>query len=154
MLGNYLWGFPIGITTLVLNVLVKISTDEGLWGIGEAAPFEPVTGASAATVLEALKLFRTGLIGMDPLDVEGIHRMMDRLLSGNTSAKAAVDIALYDICLLYTSAVQLVLILRLDGQHGQAQLLHLGDGILQLGGHDDKVGGQRSACLLYTSRCV
>ena len=80
-----------------LNVLVKISTDEGLWGIGEAAPFEPVTGESAATVLEALKLFRTGLIGMDPLDVEGIHRMMDRLLSGNTSAKAAVDIALYDI---------------------------------------------------------
>ena len=70
-----------------LNVLVKISTDEGLWGIGEAAPFEPVTGESAATVLEALKLFRTGLIGMDPLDVEGIHRMMDRLLS----------------CLLYTS---------------------------------------------------
>ena len=80
-----------------LNVLVKISTDEGLWGIGEAAPFEPVTGESAATVLKALKLFRTGLIGMDPLDVEGIHRMMDRLLSGNTSAKAAVDIALYDI---------------------------------------------------------
>lgn len=80
-----------------LNVLVKISTDEGLWGIGEAAPFEPVTGESAATVLEALKLFRIGLIGMDPLDVEGIHRMMDRLLSGNTSAKAAVDIALYDI---------------------------------------------------------
>ena len=48
--------------------------DEVWWGIGEAAPFEPVTGESAATVLEALKLFRTGLIGMDPLDVEGIHR--------------------------------------------------------------------------------
>ena len=56
-----------------------------------------MTGESAASVLEALKLFRTGLIGMDPLDIEGIHRMMDRLLSGNTSAKAAVDIALYDI---------------------------------------------------------
>ena len=72
-----------------VNVLVKITTDEGLWGIGEAAPFEPVTGESTATVLEALKLFRTGLIGMDPLDIEGIHCMMDRLLSGNTSAKAA-----------------------------------------------------------------
>lgn len=80
-----------------VNVLVKITTDEGLWGIGEAAPFEPVTGESAATVLEALKLFRNGLIGMDPLDIEGIHGMMDRLLTGNTSAKAAVDIALYDI---------------------------------------------------------
>lgn len=40
-----------------------------------------MTGESATTVLEALKLFRAGLIGMDPLDVEGIHRMMDRLLS-------------------------------------------------------------------------
>ena len=43
--------------------------------------------------------------------------------------------------------VQFVLILRLDGQHGQAQFLHLGDGILQLGGHDDKVGGQRGTAL-------
>ena len=34
-----------------VNVLVKITTDEGLWGIGEAAPFEPVTGESTATVL-------------------------------------------------------------------------------------------------------
>lgn len=80
-----------------VNVLVKITTDEGVWGIGEAAPFEPVTGENAAMILEALKLFRQGLVGTDPMDLEGAHRMMDRLLSGNTSAKAAVDIALYDI---------------------------------------------------------
>ena len=80
-----------------VNVLVKIMTDEGIWGIGEAAPFEPVTGESAATVLEVLKLFKQGLIGMDAMDIEGVHRMMDRLIAGNTSAKAAVDIALYDI---------------------------------------------------------
>lgn len=80
-----------------VNVLVKITTDEGIWGIGEAAPFEPVTGENTATVLEVLKLFRQGLIGMDAMNIEGIHQMMDRLISGNTSAKAAVDIALYDI---------------------------------------------------------
>lgn len=80
-----------------VNVLVKITTDEGLFGIGEAAPFEPVTGENAATVLEVLKLFRQGLIGMDALDIEGAHRMMDRLIASNTSAKAAVDIALYDL---------------------------------------------------------
>ena len=80
-----------------VNVLVKITTDEGIWGIGEAAPFEPVTGENSATVLEVLKLFRQGLIGMDAMNIEGIHQMMDRLISGNTSAKAAVDIALYDI---------------------------------------------------------
>ena len=80
-----------------VNVLVKIMTDEGLYGIGEAAPFEPVTGENSATVLEVLKLFKQGLIGMDPMNIEGIHLMMDRLISGNTSAKAAIDIALYDL---------------------------------------------------------
>ena len=80
-----------------VNVLVKIMTDEGIWGIGEAAPFEPVTGETAATVQEALRLFRPALVGMDAMDLEGVHHRMDRLLAGNTSAKAAVDIALYDI---------------------------------------------------------
>ena len=80
-----------------VNVLVKVMTDEGLYGIGEAAPFEPVTGENSATVLEVLKLFKQGLIGMDPMNIEGIHLMMDRLISGNTSAKAAIDIALYDL---------------------------------------------------------
>lgn len=79
------------------NVLVKLTTDEGLWGIGEAAPFEPVTGETAATVQEALRLFRPGLLGRDACDLEGAHRMMDRVLAGNTAAKAAVDVALYDI---------------------------------------------------------
>ena len=36
-------------------------------------------------------------MGRDPMDIEGIHQMMDKLISGNTAAKAAVDIALYDI---------------------------------------------------------
>lgn len=80
-----------------VNVLVKLVTDEGIYGLGEAAPFEPVTGESAATVLEALKLFKQGLVGMDAMNIEGIHKLMDRLITGNTSAKAAVDIALYDI---------------------------------------------------------
>ena len=80
-----------------VNVLVKLITDEGVWGIGEAAPFEPVTGENANTVMEALKLFKQGLLGRDPMDLEGIHQMMDNLISGNTAAKAAVDIALYDI---------------------------------------------------------
>lgn len=80
-----------------VNVLVKVMTDEGIYGIGEAAPFEPVTGENSATVLEVLKLFKQGLIGMNPMNIEGIHLMMDRLISGNTSAKAAIDIALYDL---------------------------------------------------------
>lgn len=29
--------------TYSLNAIVKVMTDEGIWGIGEAAPFGPVT---------------------------------------------------------------------------------------------------------------
>ena len=61
-----------------VNVLVKLVTDEGVWGIGEAAPFEPVTGENASTVMEVLRLFQQGLIGRDPMDIEGIHQMMDK----------------------------------------------------------------------------
>ncbi|MCR8746804.1 mandelate racemase/muconate lactonizing enzyme family protein [Romboutsia lituseburensis] len=79
------------------NVIVKVVTDEGYFGLGEAAPFAPVTGETADGVVETLKLFKSCLIGMDPLNIEGIHTLMNRLIVGNTAAKAAIDIALYDI---------------------------------------------------------
>ena len=62
-----------------VNVLVKVMTDEGIYGIGEAAPFEPVTGENSATVLEVLKLFKQGLIGMDPMNIEGIHLLIQKI---------------------------------------------------------------------------
>lgn len=79
------------------SVIVKISTDEGICGYGEAAPFAPVTGENVEGVMAALKVFRQGLVGMDPMDIEGIHTMMDKVMAHNTSAKCAVDIAVYDI---------------------------------------------------------
>ena len=78
-------------------VFVKISTDEGICGYGEAAPFAPVTGETEVSVLSVLKMFTPFLIGADPLDIAGIHAKMDTCIYGNGSAKCAVDIALYDI---------------------------------------------------------
>lgn len=80
-----------------VSILVKIETDEGYTGYGEAAPFAPVTGETADGTMEVLKMFRQGLIGMDPMDIEKAHAMMDGLIHGNGSAKCAVDIALYDL---------------------------------------------------------
>lgn len=79
------------------NVIIKIVTDEGIYGLGEAAPFAPVTGETVDTVISTLNMFKEGLIGMDSLEIEKIHVLMDRLIAGNTAAKAAVDIALFDI---------------------------------------------------------
>lgn len=79
------------------SLLVKIETDEGIEGYGEAAPFAPVTGETPEGCQAVLQMFRQGLIGMNPLDIEKIHVMMDSLVHGNGSAKCAVDIALHDI---------------------------------------------------------
>lgn len=79
------------------SLLIKIETDEGVEGYGEAAPFAPVTGETPEGCLAVLKMFRQGLVGMNPLDIEKIHGMMDGLVHGNGSAKCAVDIALHDI---------------------------------------------------------
>lgn len=79
------------------NLLIKVETDEGYCGYGEAAPFAPVTGETFEGCAAVLNMFRQGLIGMNPLDIEKIHVMMDSLVHGNGSAKCAVDIALHDL---------------------------------------------------------
>lgn len=80
-----------------VSILIKIETDEGVDGYGEAAPFAPVTGETEQGCIEVLEMFRQGLIGQNPLDIEKIHVMMDGLVHGCGSAKCAVDIALHDI---------------------------------------------------------
>ena len=79
------------------SLIIKIETDEGVEGYGEAAPFAPVTGETPEGCLAVLQMFRQGLIGMNPLDIEKVHVMMDSLVHGTGSAKCAVDIALHDI---------------------------------------------------------
>lgn len=80
------------------TVLVKIETDTGLVGYGEANPFAPVTGESVETILAFYGALGTMLEGRSPFELEAIHRMMRRLAQGNTAAKAGIDIALHDLC--------------------------------------------------------
>ncbi len=79
------------------SLLVKVVTDEGYCGYGEAAPMEMVTGDAIDTAYYVLKLLRNALIGEDPLAADRIHWIMDRTIAGNTAAKCAVDLAVYDI---------------------------------------------------------
>ena len=79
------------------GVYVKIVTDEGIYGMGEASPAAFVTGETIDGVIAAVEFMKPALIGADPEDPETIHKIMDSKLAGNTSAKAAIDIACYDI---------------------------------------------------------
>lgn len=76
---------------------VKVMTDEGIYGLGSAAPLAFVTGETMDTCYLVLKMFAEALIGCDPMDIKGAHALMDGLIYGNGSAKCAMDTALYDI---------------------------------------------------------
>lgn len=91
--------FTVALGTMdeVQTVLVQIETDEGISGIGEGAPFAPVTGETIETALPTAHTLSKLLIGENPLQIEKIHHIMDQNILGNTSVKAAVDIALHDI---------------------------------------------------------
>lgn len=84
------------------NILIKVTTDEGVEGYGEAAPLPLVTSETADSVISILHMLKPGLIGMNPFDIEAIHAMMDSFILGNGSAKCAVDLAMYDIMGKYT----------------------------------------------------
>lgn len=79
------------------NVLLKLTTDDGIDGYGEAAPLPFVTGESAESVITVLEMLRPGLIGLNPLAIDRVHQLMSNALHGNTSARCAVDLALHDI---------------------------------------------------------
>lgn len=87
----------LGVIEYCESMIVKVVTDEGLVGYGEAAPFAPVTGEYIDGVAAALNAFKKALIGENPMAIDRIHSIMDRITVGNTSAKAAIDIAMYDI---------------------------------------------------------
>ena len=79
------------------TIIVKVQTDEGVFGIGESVPTRHVTGETIESALVVLKELEQKLLGQDPLSLEKIHMIMDQHIVGNFGAKAGIDIALYDL---------------------------------------------------------
>ncbi|HBE78184.1 MAG TPA: dipeptide epimerase [Firmicutes bacterium] len=80
------------------DVIVKITTDSGQVGYGEAAPTAVITGDTTGSISYAVEnVIAKQLIGMELENTEAIMENVDRCMVKNTSAKAAVDIAIYDL---------------------------------------------------------
>ena len=78
-------------------VFVKVETDEGIYGVGEAG-----LGRRAMAVAEVVRAFEPDLIGQDPSRIEHLWQVMFRggFFPGGvvqTAAVSAVDIALWDL---------------------------------------------------------
>lgn len=80
------------------SIIVKLKTDSGHTGYGEAVADEHVTGESWESTFAILKnTLAPALIGMDPTQMEKVHAKMDAEIYAVPSAKAALDIACYDV---------------------------------------------------------
>ena len=87
----------IGVMNAANDLLVRIRTDQGLVGLGEACPFPPITGETQATNVAAARTIRDMIVGQDPLAIDDILRRIGPLVHSNPSAVAAFDMALFDI---------------------------------------------------------
>ena len=79
------------------DLLIRIHTNQGIVGLGEACPFPPITGETQATNAAAARSIRDMLIGKDPLAIDALLREIGPLVHSNPSAVAAFDMALHDI---------------------------------------------------------
>ena len=82
------------------NVVLRMYTDEGITGLGEAGTWGVYyCGESQETVMDVIGyyLFPQVLEGENPFNIDLIHSKMDAAVLNNTVAKSAIDFALYDI---------------------------------------------------------
>ncbi|WP_104090352.1 mandelate racemase/muconate lactonizing enzyme family protein [Arthrobacter sp. GMC3] len=80
------------------SVILTLETDDGLVGYGESVPDGHITGETPTGVVEALKTeLLPAVLGMDPQDITAVHQRLNAALKGCGAAKAAVDIACWDL---------------------------------------------------------
>ncbi len=86
------------------HIFVKITTDDGYIGWGEQRALPSWSYETTESITSTIKYHITPLLlGQNPLHLNGIHNVIYQTLkpavsNGHPFAKAAVDIALHDLC--------------------------------------------------------
>ncbi|EPD51057.1 O-succinylbenzoate synthase [Paenisporosarcina sp. HGH0030] len=84
--------------TIAESIFVKITTEDGSVGWGEAPPTHVITGDSLGSIQFAIDhVIGPQLIGLDLHHSERVFQKLHRSMVGNSSAKAALDMALHDL---------------------------------------------------------
>lgn len=82
----------------VEDIVVSIHTDTGHVGYGEAPATAVITGDTLGSIVEAVRKFiAPRLMGAEIANLNRITQLIQTALEKNTSAKAAVEIAVYDL---------------------------------------------------------
>ncbi|MGB3392976.1 MAG: dipeptide epimerase [Stenotrophomonas sp.] len=82
----------------VEDIVVLVRTDSGHTGYGEAPATAVITGDTHGSIIEAItRCIKPRLIGEDISNLNRICGLIQTSLERNTSAKAAVEIAIHDL---------------------------------------------------------
>lgn len=82
----------------ISDLIVKITADDGSVGFGEAPPTAVITGDTKESIEAAIRGYLApAVVGMELQNLDEMMRRMEKAIAKNTSAKAAMDIALYDL---------------------------------------------------------
>lgn len=85
-------------TSVAESIIVKIYTDVGQIGFGGAPPTAAITGETMDSIRCAIVDFISpAIVGMDIEEFEPLMKKLHGAIYRNGSAKAAIDMALYDL---------------------------------------------------------
>ncbi len=87
----------LGSSSSYSGFIVKLKTEDGLEGWGEAVPTRRITGETEQSIAGVLEMMKGVLAGKDETSVELIWKMMEEATVGSYGAKCAVDVALWDL---------------------------------------------------------
>ncbi|MDQ3270170.1 MAG: dipeptide epimerase, partial [Pseudomonadota bacterium] len=84
--------------TQIEDVVVMVRTDTGHVGYGEAPATAVITGDTHGSIIDAIRNYiGPRLVGQEIANLNRITSLIQGALEKNTSAKAAVEIAVYDL---------------------------------------------------------
>ncbi len=85
----------------VPSIIVRVTTDEGISGLGEATTMTWYFNETQEGMMKLLESYEEVLVGEDPFNLARAHSRIDLVTGedapGCHSARAAIDMALYDI---------------------------------------------------------
>lgn len=88
---------PLGTWDGARNVVIKITTECGLFGWGEASSFAPITGDTQESNYDTAQQLGQLIKGEDPLAIETRMATINRFTVSEPSIRSAFDMAFYDI---------------------------------------------------------
>jgi len=86
-----------GVTSVQKSVLVRVTSDDGVEGWGDVDPTPGYTLESVDDIAATAARLAAVLRGGDPFNVQRALTLMDETLAGAFEAKAAIEMALFDL---------------------------------------------------------